>query len=267
MKKQMLCCLALLVGATFPGGAALAQHTKDKTIRDERELPAFNRIALNGAYTLIYVNGDFSVAVEGTPEGVNRVSTTVENGTLTVKPAEKNVKIFAKIYVTAPSLNEMQLNGAGSFTAEEEFATSGDLYLMLSGAGKIRTNGIRCGNLQIDQNGAGSFADKGTIDCDILRSDISGSGRFSANHVNCTDLILNGNGGTGSVIEGKTNVTSATLTVNGAGNMRIDDISARTIKAQIKGVGKIKLAGSTDNLDKSVAGIGAINTDGLTVGH
>ena len=240
-------------------------YPKDNTIRDERELTAFNRIALNGAYTLIYAHGDFSVAVEGTPEGVNRVSTTVENGTLTVKPAEKNVKIFATIYVTAPSLNEVQVNGAGSFSAEKAFTVSGDLYLMLSGAGKLRTNGIRCENLQIDQNGTSSFTDEGTIDCNILRSDINGSGRFVANHVNSTDLLLTGNGGTGSIIEGQTNTTSATLTVNGAGNMRIDDITARTIKARINGVGRIRLAGKTENLEKSVAGIGAVNTNGLIV--
>jgi len=55
-----------------------------------------------------------------------------------------------------------------------------------------------------------------------------------------------------------------TLHVNGSGNLSIDTLNARAVKARLTGSGSVTVNGAADTLDVTISGSGSYNGSGLT---
>ena len=121
--------------------ASVTAHAEEQT----RKLAQFKKISISGAMNLVVDAGKpFSVAVQGDPKFINRVTTQVVNGELRIGMNEDktiNIRKHDRIVVSMPSLT--------SFEAE--------------GAGLARLNNVQGDRLDVDYTGAGSLVINGKV--------------------------------------------------------------------------------------------------------
>jgi hypothetical protein len=183
---------------------------------EERTLEAFSAIDLSGESALaVRVGGPQSVVVSADDNLVDRVTTTV-GGEKLVVGTEGSFRTTSPmtVTVTVPSLDELELSGAGSVDAE---GVRGErLVVTLSGDGLVRVTG-RVEKLDVRLAGTGN-AELAELEAADVRAELGGTGRISVHAGRTLDASIPGTGtityrgspldvtqrvtGTGSVVGG-----------------------------------------------------------------
>lgn len=146
------------------------------------------------------------------------------------------------IYVTAPSIKNITVYGAGDIEFDSDYKHESAFSL--------------------DINGAGDF-DAKEFEVVTFKANINGAGDISIKNVKCkgnADFLINGAGD----IDTKLKCENAKLTVNGAGDIDLD-VKCNMLTAECNGAGDIKLKGECDMLIKSDGPIGGIDSRDLKV--
>ncbi len=102
----------------------------------QRETKPFKRMELSGAVSVVYTQSDtLSLKVEGNSEEADRISTTIQDGILTIK-AKGSFSHPYKIYVSGSTLNHIMGSGASKFVTTNVL-TADSLSFDISGASDI----------------------------------------------------------------------------------------------------------------------------------
>ncbi|WP_139361831.1 head GIN domain-containing protein [Hymenobacter sp. CRA2] len=242
MKARFLPHLALplVLLATLPAFRPAGMPTKAVAAdgREVRQVAAFSKLTLATSAEVILVQGSTQkVEVSGSAEDLKELTTTVENGRLTVGTVQKNwnnwrgFKGSVKVYVTMPSIEALAVSGSGQLHADQ-MLRGGSVQVAVSGSGQLRAP-LTAESIEANVSGSGSLKLSGSTTS--LNAGISGSGRIEA---------------------GELAAKTCEARLSGSGNCRVN--VAQTLDARISGSGNVYYAGSP-RVTSHVAGSGRVS--------
>lgn len=109
--KNSLILIALVL-ISYPV-ALYAQRAGSGNIQKiERQLPAFNKIEVGSAFTVVLEQGEPMVMVETDDNLADKIETMVSNGTLHINSAGIKNPTSMKVHIASPNLSEINISGA-----------------------------------------------------------------------------------------------------------------------------------------------------------
>lgn len=205
-----------------------------KIVKQNREVGHFTSLTIGiGADVEIRQGNTEGVIVEADDNLQPLIETVVENGTLRIRPAKKNLSLESrnmKVIVMARTLERMSIGGSGSVTADK----------------------LRGENLTIDIGGSGSFS-IGQLDSESLAVALGGSGSLKA--AGNTERLQVSIGGSGRVQVGQLQARDAVISIGGSGQATV--WAKKSLSLSVAGSGDINYYGDPQ-ISKSIMGSGSI---------
>lgn len=169
--KQIIISLIILIGASLTACMA-----KDNETSETRNVKGFTAIHIDGVASVRFTQSDtYSCRVEGQEKEVADLVTTVKNGILIIDQQKTNEKKrnieTPTVIVTAPTLEEVEMDGVGTFECKEPLK-AGDIHFDMDGVGTLEIADLHCDNVEIKIDGVG----KGNVNvyCDHLKARVDG---------------------------------------------------------------------------------------------
>ena len=199
---------------------------------EDRQLPEFDQIALNGAGRVILVKGDMAHLQIRTDDNIMPlIETGVRNRKLEISHDKWNLKPTAlDIVITVKDLKGTSIAGSGHIKSDDRFS-SDHFYTRVSGSGII-TIELEVTQLDSDITGSGSVRLRGYVkDYD---ASITGSGKINALSMEAENA-------------------SVTITGSGDCNINVSD----NLRAKITGSGDLRYKGNP-RVSKKITGSGSV---------
>jgi hypothetical protein len=212
------------------------------TSTDTRTLPAFSQIEVNGDFKVRVDTDAITVAIVKADDNLqDLIQTYVVGDKLVIESRHGdclNSSHPIEISVTAPTVNNIELNGSGRVYC---YGLNVDaLILKLSGSGEMDLTQIKAGSATLDLEGSGNI--DFSADVENILSRIEGSG----------DITINGT------------AISSEFRVIGSGHVRAGGINTDVCTAYISGSGVID-TDVNNSLDVTIIGSGVVNYFGNPV--
>lgn len=141
------------------GKKTVVSSNKYVTKQITESVPCFNSISVDDDIDVAFVTGECAVSVYGADNVVDYIAVTVENETLRVGYAPDVIVVGddnTTVYVAAPELNAVTLNGSGDVTLTG--ATANAVYTV-NGSGDLDADEMVADTLTVTVNGSGD------VDC------------------------------------------------------------------------------------------------------
>jgi hypothetical protein len=232
--------LALAGPLSWAGGGRV--QGSGKIVKQSREVGHFTAFATS-------VGGDVEIR-QGNTEGVTvetddnlqaLIETVVENGTLRIRPARKNLSLETrtlKIVVMARTLERVAVAGSGAVGADKLSAER--MQFDIGGSGELKVRELRAESLAVSLGGSGNLQVGGNVE--RLQVSIGGSGEVRAGKLAARDASVS-IGGSGEA----TVWASKSLNLNVAGSGDIGYYGDPTLSQHLLGSGSIKRLGAAPN--------------------
>jgi hypothetical protein len=241
MKRSTLLLLILVAtAAALAATWAMLNRGGTVTAATSEDLPAFSRVNVDGAATLVLVQGPAEhIAVEASPRSANVRAQVGDDGTLVITTDDHRrwwrslVSGPARaptITLTFRTLQSLRGNGAVKIVAERIAVPR--LGIALNGAGSVRIAAIDADELTV--SGAGAIKAEIAGRAGSQKIAIAGAGVYRA-----ADLRSD----------------HATVSVSGAGKALIN--ASKTLDVDISGAGSVEYLGDP-KLTEQVSGAGKI---------
>lgn len=218
-----------------------------------RPLKGFDKIEVYGSPSVYYSQANaFSVSVKGPEDKVDKIVTSVEGGTLTIRNKGKigmfNVSFGdmsdLSVHVASPDLTSVSLNGSGDFVCVSNLDTD-HMRISLRGSGDMTFENIICDDCVTELVGSGDVMLKRL---EAFTSEIS--------------LI-----GSGDMEVAQWNVGETDISLRGSGDISVRfGEGCKKVDCQLNGSGDIYLEGKVEQMNKHKTGSGDIDTDKLAIG-
>lgn len=289
--------IVLSLAAFLP--AAYGATDKDGMEKRTYLLKNFNSITNVYSVNVVYTQSNtYSVAAEGTPAALDAVDISVADGTLSVNRKQNGQQNFftgeITLHVVAPDIKAICNDGNFSFTSNGFTSTS--LEIDNNGAMEISTGKVRCGKLNIRNDGymkakglfeakSVQFGNNGACDlsADFITSgnicfanrgnleyagrlsafisymDNSGAGRYDADvKAEHTSITANGN------MTGKVKINGGKVNISSGGAMKVDiELDCESVTVNCNGYSRLTLSGTADYVELTGKGTSSIDTKGL----
>jgi hypothetical protein len=184
--------VAIVTGGRGEAPASSWTRGSGVSVTDHREVGPFARVELTGANTVvIHVGAPFSVAVTGDDNLVGRVTTVVRADRLVIdNTGSFTTTAPMRVAVSVPSLDGVELGGAGTITVDD--VAGGDFSAELTGDGTLEVSGAA-------QRVAAVLAGAGTLDLHDLQASsataqLDGTGTIRIHATSTLDAQLTGTG-------------------------------------------------------------------------
>jgi hypothetical protein len=234
MKMKKAIYLSVLVaGMMLTTETLIGQSTEKET----RTVSGFTEIGFGIAGNLYVKTGaEFSVVLEGGKKYLSEIETVVRNNKLVIR--DLNNRFFnnekANVYITLPNLKGLGVSGSGMAQVDNSLKND-ELYLNVSGSGKIIVPDIIADVLNCSISGSGNIALKGNGDIGKGDISISGSGNYAGEAAKFKNLHVQ--------ISGSGNCTcnvaeSLSASISGSGN--INYIGNPKVDARVSGSGHVR---------------------------
>lgn len=203
-------------------------------VSETREVGAFSAISLAGVGDVKVSLGDEPSLVVRAPENLLRaLQTRVEGDTLTLG-TERRVRFprgsRVRYEVVTPSLEQLELSGAGDIHAEK--VEGDDVVLTLSGSGNLYVEDLRADELEVSLSGEGDMQLSGEVSEQSVT--VSGVGSYRACGLASEDAEVDVSG-VGDALVWATDTLDAA--VSGVGSVRYRDDPE--VSADVSGVGSV----------------------------
>ena len=222
------------VAASWSFGGEQVQGS-GRIVKQVRQVGNFNGLSLAvPGHVELRIGSTESVTIEADDNLLPLLETVVEDGTLEIRPARRNLNFRSKsirVVVQARSIERLALGGSGSIDADA----------------------LRARRLQIDIGGSGSINLKG-VESDALSVSLGGSGDFQAGPGTVGKLSVS-IGGSGDVDLGRVQATSAKIAVAGSGEATA--WVRNELSVSIAGSGDVNYYGDP-RISKSTVGSGDV---------
>jgi len=235
--KRGIILSAFILAMTLITGVARGQSDDKET----RNVSGFTKVNFGVAGDL-YINfgPEFKVVLEGEKKYLDEIITEVSGGKLVIKrdnwrgswKMNFNEKITA--YVTMPEIKGLGVSGSGKAEIKDA-VKSDELYLNVSGSGKIYTSDVVVSKLDCGISGSGDVIIGGSGSASDAEISISGSGNYAGEPLKIETAVvhISGSGNCSCyVTEALKASVSGSGNVNYKGNPRID--------AHVSGSGKVR---------------------------
>jgi len=249
---SLLARRALLAGC-IAAGLALGGHVtaapwswggeqvqgSGRIVKQNRQVSGFTGLSLSVPGRVeLRIGSSEGVTVEADDNVLPLLETVVEDGTLKIRPARRNLNLQTRgirVVVQARAIERLSLGGSGSIHADP----------------------LKARRLDVDVGGSGSVNLKG-VEADTLSVAIGGSGDLQAagGTVGAMSVSI---GGSGDVDLGRVQATSASVSVSGSGEATV--WPRNTLSVSIAGSGDVHYYGDPQ-VRKSVAGSGEVKRMG-----
>ena len=152
----------------------LAQNTsKDYKVKN------FTSIELQSVGNIIFTqSANYSCRIEGLPEFIEKTDITVKDKVLIISYKQKNVNNVKnlKIYISAPDLTKVQIDGVGNFTADKTLKLK-NVAFELDGVGNCNVKDLRCDDVKLNVDGVGNI--KLNVNCRMINAKVDGVGNIT----------------------------------------------------------------------------------------
>lgn len=246
-----------------------------KIITEERSVPRFHKIEINGSVDVVYAQeSNVSIKVKGKKDEVAKVITHVDDGVLNVDYKNGDSWFSTTgdlvVYAASPSLDGIKISGSGDFEADNKI--EGESFeIGIYGSGDCECD-MNVQNLKLKSHGSGDVEFEGVKNS--LDMTLNGSGDVEAEELD----LINGNVsqyGSGDVtLEGY--CREFQLKQSGSGDCQARDLTVKNVKIRKSGSGdavltvknsiEVKSSGSGDthcygnpsSVKESVSGSGEL---------
>lgn len=200
------------------------------------------------------IGDDLSIMQVPSKDGKPLLSVSFGEKELSVPKYQYPTLQFTKfeIYVSAPRLEDVRVNGSGIFAFENEFSAY-KLNADVNGSGQIRSEKVlKLGGLDVEIAGSGSVA-FAQVSADEAEVSISGSGSttIEGSFVE-VDLKMLGSGN----ITLNGDMQTAKTKIAGSGNIHLGNVS-RLVKYDVAGSGNVYYSGDAE-VRGYIAGSGTV---------
>ena len=152
-----------------------------ETVKKNWKVGNFSSIEFNSVAQIFFVQSDkCSMTVEGKQEEVDNLIAEVKGGCLYIdnkkrksKVSARNQKQGVKIYLSAPTLEEVRFSGVGTFYCKEPMKL-GDVNFQVEGVGSLEVKDLTCDDLTVSLSGVGNA--ELHVDCADLDASVEGIG-------------------------------------------------------------------------------------------
>jgi hypothetical protein len=179
-----------------------------------------------------------SVTIESDDNILPLIETVVEDGTLKIRPARRNLQLDTrnlKVVVTAKKLERISVGGSGSVDAEG--LRGGRLSFDVGGSGSMNLRDIEGESVTVSMGGSGNL--KATGSADKLKVSIGGSGKVSTGQLATREAVVSIGGSGQAVVWAK-----QALSVSVAGSGDVSYYGEPQVTKSVMGSGSVKrLAG------------------------
>lgn len=236
--------------------------TWGKVIEKKLSVKDFEQIAASGNVEIHFVQDkSFNVSVRANEKTLEALEVKTKNNTLSICTKNQGPLPVAYLYVTAPTLSNIELSGAAEIDMKQPVDLKGNLSLNVSGAGDIDINTLSCKRLNIELSGAGDV-ELENITAQDLNTTLSGAGDIDIKQITLTKNASFTVSGAGD-IDAKVACNKLNITVSGSGSADLD-VKAQTVEATASGTGDIELKGRTVKFIKSQSGLSEIRSKKLS---
>jgi|SRR5574344_187127 hypothetical protein len=201
------------------GGLAGGRITASANIITKTfEVGDFDSITSSLPCDINFTEGPKKIEVSAPDNVMGHISISAENGHLVLKSDGSRFTNLnkMKINLSTAMLRNMEINGAGDFTARDGI-TSDEFGIQVNGAGDINIKGLKADKVRVTIDGAGDTSIEG-IDSRSVDVNVNGAGDCS--------------------LSGKSD--EASVQVNGAGDIDISGLKAGKLDTAVHGAGKVK---------------------------
>lgn len=208
-----------------------------KVKKETRSLGGYTAISSSGSWDVMIAYGESStIQVEGDENLLGYIETKVDNGRLSIKSKNVNLRSRNKItiYVSLTRLTGLSLSGSGDMIGQGKFRNDGNTEFKVSGSGNMKVSMDKVTTAEVSISGSGNIRLSGSANTVSAR--ISGSG-----NVDCSELVCD----------------DATAHVSGSGNVKVN--ANRSVDASINGSGNILYKGAALDVKKHVSGSGRLS--------
>lgn len=181
-----------------------------------------------------------SIRIEGSDNLLQYCDVSVNENTLNIKLTKEAIhlsfkKFDVKVYVTAKTLNNIDISGTGDVDFKGEFNTS-SLNFVISGTGDITIPALTASDFNVAIMGTGDVKAKGT--CEKAELTVSGTGDIDAALTGLQTLKATISG-TGDIdLSGST--MDAEYKTFGTGDIDAKNMKAKNVTASSMGTGEIE---------------------------
>ena len=166
-----------MIALVLAFAAAVGAWAQDEKVSEVRKVNGFSSIKITSVANVIFTQGDdCSLRLEGKEKWVKLTTTEVKGGCLIIafkKGEKRSVKNIdgLKLYVTAPTLEAVELTGVGSLECKEPLKLD-DFTLRINGVGSAEVADLTCRRFTVSLNGVGDA--EVNVDCDYLKARMGG---------------------------------------------------------------------------------------------
>lgn len=230
-------------------------------VKHDQQLEEFEKIQTSGLVDILFTQGEeYSVVAEGNEKVLTLYDFSVEDGTLFVKTqketAHNNIP-FVRLYVTAPTLSDIRLRGAGDVMMRQPVEFFNDLDIHISGAGDIEIDSLLCDAFTAEVNGAGDIEVR-RLQCLTSNIKMSGAGETVIKRLSCQEDATFDISGEGDA-EVKVRCRNLNVNVEDDGEADID-CKCELVTASASGTGRIDLEGEAGDVKTQHDGLASIST-------
>ncbi len=231
-----LCSIIFLSSCAGLTGDYLSGNGNVET--EDRNVGDFHGVKTSGSIDVEIQPGEsYAVSVENDENILSSIVTEVEDGTLNIH-YKQNTSVsndHAKVYVTAPSLNQIKTSGSADISIKGIIKNDSRIEIAVSGSGDIN-GGVDAPEIEASIGGSGNISLHGrTKDFDAR---ISGSGDFK-----CADLKSE----------------NTRVRISGSGNAHI--FASAHLEAKVSGSGDIFYRGNPPSPDIQKSGSGSVRPE------
>lgn len=188
MRRSIILSLLALTVMLFSSCAHISisdnHKTEVKSIDQVTTMSSFDQIGVAGSMSVYYEQDNaFTVRVEAPQDAFDKLVIYVKDdelhiGTKNVAPIDVNSHLDqVKVYVTAPTLTDIDVAGSGTFSAMSALTLS-DLDVDLAGSGHIIFSQLTCDDLDVEVAGSGD-AIFGQVSARKVQTELAGSGKVT----------------------------------------------------------------------------------------
>jgi hypothetical protein len=255
MNKFLITGFVILLSVTSCLKDLLCINGNSDLQTESRDAEAFSAILNVTAVDVIYHKADStSITVKAESNLIPHISTKTSDGRLEIRTDPKNAcldyNVKPVITISSPELNNLELTGSGTITADT--LSGSTVSVKLTGSGDIRSAYISAGDFSYLVTGSGN-SNHDKVLCLNADFTITGSGDLNVKG-NCTNAKMKITG-SGDIKTGDFKVSAADDVISGSGNITtyVEDI----LTASITGSGNIYLSGNPQ-VSQTITGSGRI---------
>lgn len=191
MKIKALYILLLVIVAAYYcksyTGSIIFNRMAINVEKETRQVESFREIDAGGAFVIYLSQGpQQTVAVEADAEWLDKIRTTVKNGTLYLDLKDdkgvrnRNIKAM-NVYITMPEVTHIDVSGATHIKPQTPIRSEGSVSFDLSGASQLSELTVTCKKCNLNLSGASHATVN--LTCDEADVDVSGASnlRISGN--------------------------------------------------------------------------------------